>query len=145
MARELATVGSVGFRHVVEDGLTLLKERRLPPARREYVLDELVRLLSDAARGKEIMAEQTLFVGARDRNAYESYSLLDRYLRDESWKSRLEASQGALRRLAEGASASGEERSAAMDLLEELLASLERDASSGLPLMPEDLDFSRQP
>ncbi len=144
MTSELGTVASVGFRHVVEDGLSLLRDQRLSKARREYVLEELMKLLTDAARGQEIMAEQTLFVGAKDRDAYDSYSLLARYLRDETWKDRLDASREALRRLAAGSAAPNSERSAAIGLLKELLASLERDASSGLPLMPEHLDFSRQ-
>ena len=105
MASELATAASVGFRHVVEDGLSLLREQRLPAARQEYVLSKLVRLLSDAARGQEIMAEQALFVGAKEREASESYSLLDRYLQNEDWTTRLAVSRDALRRLKEGAAA----------------------------------------
>jgi hypothetical protein len=143
MAGELGTVASVGFRHVVEDGLSLLKDRRLPAGRREYVLDQLSKLLNDAARGQQIVANQALFVGSRDRDAYESYSLLDRHLRNEEWEGRLKASQEALRRLLEGSAAPREARSAAIDLLKELLTSLERDASGGLASVPEDLDLSR--
>jgi hypothetical protein len=119
--------------------LSLLKNQRLPAARREYVLDQLITLLRAASRGQQIMAEQALFVGADDRSAYESYSLFARYLHDQDWKTRLEASQDALRRLETGAPASTEGKSAAIHLLAELLKSLESDASTGLPLAPEEL------
>lgn len=144
MAGEFGTTASVGFRHVIEDGLALLKEENLPDARRKFVLERLGRLLQEAARGREMIAKEALFVGSSSRSAYESYSLLERYLHSSMWEKRLEASEQAIEELAGGSQVRQEAKRSAIELLEELLASLSREGSAGLPPVPEDLDFSRE-
>jgi hypothetical protein len=71
---------AVGLKHIIEDGLAILDGRKVGEGRREFVMRDLRDLLDQAIRGSHIASQATLFLGEGDRQAFGSFTLLDRYL-----------------------------------------------------------------
>jgi ribosomal protein L29 len=146
MFTEQNATTSVGFRHVVEDGLALLRDENLAQDRRKYVLDDLVALLAEAHRGDEIIRQETLFAGSEIKRAMESFSLLNRYLRtryDEELASKLQESKEALENLRSNTRVSKAARSTAIEVLEALLSGMKREGGTGIPTVPEEISLIR--
>lgn len=144
MASDLAAIAGVGFRHVVEEGLSLLKGRDLPPERRDYVLERLGALLKGAVAGSQIVDREALFIGSRERDAYESFSLLERHLQHrQDWRQMLQSAEDALNALQRAHRPSEDVNSTAVELLEELRQSLRREGVGGIRSLPEEIEFRR--
>jgi hypothetical protein len=142
MATESGLVASIGFRHVIEDGLSVLQNGNLEPTRRAYVLDDLTALLRGAIKGSDLARQVSLFVRSDDRNAFEIFSLLDRYLGhgyDPDWREKLPSAEKAFTQLKENVEVAPEARSEAIALLTELLSSVKRRNSVGIPEQPEEI------
>ena len=93
MSAQLTSFANVGLRHVLEDALAVLAGKSLPQTRREYVLEDVLKLCRDAQRGSQIASQRTLFVSSRDEPALERFSLFERYLNyssREEWVNRLD-------------------------------------------------------
>lgn len=133
----------LGFRHLIEDGLAILRGETIRPDRRAYVLGDLSDLVLQAKRGSDIIRSSSLFVSPADRSAYESFSLLDRYLNEaenERWNDVLERTQEALNELRKQNPRLGDDqRNAAMCLFERILSGLNREPKPGISAQPEDL------
>jgi hypothetical protein len=144
MAGDLASMAGVGFRHVVEEGLSLLKGEQLPAERRDYVLARLSTLLHEAVMGSQIVDREALFIGSQERDAYESFSLLERHLRHHrGWREMLQRTEDALNALKRSGDAPVQVRSTAVELLEELRGSLRREGIGGIRSLPEEIEFRR--
>lgn len=131
----------VGFRHVIEDGLSILSNRNIDPGRREYVLTELASLMRKASKASKLIGDTALFVGSDEKNAYESYSLLGRYLskkHEEDFHTLLATGETAFERLQSNQNIDEDTRSAAVTLLEDLLSSLERETIKETPLRRDE-------
>ena len=144
MARELTTISGVGLRHVVEDGLSLLRGQQLPGERGEYVLERLSRLIHEAVVGSKIVEQEALFVGSKDRDAYESFSLFERHLRHhEGWRELLKGTERALDELKATGRPSEEVRPVAVEMLQEMQESLRRQGAGGIRSLPEEIELRR--
>jgi len=80
MFEEPSLAETVGLKHVIEDGLAILAGHPLNDKRREFVIRDLRDLLHQAIRGSHIASQSTLFLGESDREAFGSFTLIDRYL-----------------------------------------------------------------
>lgn len=80
MFEEPSLAEAVGLKHVIEDGLALLHGQALAAARRDFVMRDLQTLLHQAIRGSQIASQSTLFLGEDDKQAFGSFTLIDRYL-----------------------------------------------------------------
>ena len=135
---------SLGFRHVIEDGLAILSGAEIQPDRRAYVLRDLAQLLVEAKRGSDLVQQSAFFVASADHSAFESYSLLDHYLgrtHDENqWTEMLRAAEVTLEELRKEAPKLNEaDKSTAENLLGELLARLMQEPNSGIASEPENI------
>lgn len=142
MTNESTLVASVGFRHVIEDGLTVLSNRHLNPERRKFVIEDLMSLLRQAAKGSDLANKSLLFVKSEERSAFEAFSLLNRYLEhgyDPGWRDKLPAAEEAFTQLKNNADVSPDVRAAATTLLSELLTRIKRQGGMGIPGQPEDI------
>lgn len=142
MASESSLVGNIGFRHVIEDGLSVLRNGDLDPKRRKYVLEDLTRLMQEARKGSDLAKHVSLFVRSDEISAFETFSLLDRYLKhghDVHWREKLPGAEKTFTQLALNAEVSPEARTAAIALLTELLAGVKRRNSIGIPEQPEEI------
>jgi hypothetical protein len=134
----------LGFRHLIEDGLAILNERPISADRRDYVVRDLSQLVLQAKRGSELVRSNALSVATDDRNAFDSYSILDRYWdrsHEEQWNQVLAKAGEAFDQLQKGATAnlSSDQRNAAANLLEKVLSGLIREPKPGVPSLPEEL------
>jgi hypothetical protein len=144
MAGDLTAIADGGFRHVVEEGLSLLKGQQLPSERRDYVLERLTTLLREAAVGSQVVARGALFIGSKERDAYESFSLLERHLGHRpGWRELLKRTEEALEALKSAPTAPTQIDPAASQLLEELRGSLRRAGVGGIRSLPEEIEFRR--
>lgn len=137
---------SVGFRHVVEDGLAILHNEDLAQDRREYVLGDLTALLEEAHKGVELIQKEALFAGSEFKRAMESFSLLNRYLRaryNDDLALKLEASKQALEGLRANTAIPEAVRSTAIEVLTELLSGMRREGGTGIPAVPEEISLVR--
>lgn len=143
MTTELGVANTLGFRHLLEDGLAILRGADLSVDRRAFVLQDLKQLVSDATRGSDLAQTGALFVAPHERSAYATFSLLDRYLSDkyaDHLKEMLQAAEMSFdefRRQAPHVTESA--RKAAETLLLEMLSHLQRDPRPGIPQEPEDI------
>ncbi len=132
----------VGFRHLVEDGIAVLRNEPVLPDRRKYVLDDLSELIGQANRGSDLFRNHALFVASGERGAVESFSLVDRFLggaESDYWKSILSQAQDALHQLRNGDIPTAESRDAAVSLLKKILSGLIREPKPGASNMPEEI------
>lgn len=142
MANEFDLVASVGFRHVIEDGISILSNDGLDSERRKYVLDDLTNLLHKAMKGSDLVSRSSLFVRSDERSAFEAFSLLNRYLGygyDPDWREKLPAAERAFDQLKKNADVSPEERTTAIALLRELLVRIKRQSGMEIPEQPEEI------
>ena len=133
---------SIGFRHVIEDGIRILAKRDgIDVARKKFVVDDLVGLLSQATRGSEVANQNSLLISTGDKTAVETYSFLDRFLSrdDKQLQEKLRKAQAAFKVIADNAEPSAENQTTALELLNELLASIERRGASEIPEQPENV------
>lgn len=147
MRTELALATNVGLRHVIEDGVSILDNTRVPPERRRFVLDDLIELLQEAVRGSELLGSSSLLVAGADRSAVDAISLLDRYLRNDSdavLRDELKASAVAFTALRDGKSVSPSHRKQVVRFMRELLSTLERSESSDLAPDQADDQLTRR-
>ena len=137
-------INGLGFRHLIEDGVAILQNRPIDADRRKYVLDDLSDLVLTAKRGSDLVRNNALFVASADRNAVESFSLLDRFLDEaetDQWKVILEQTEQALKQLQRGAVPTQESREAAIVLLKQILSGLIREPKPGVSSQPEEIRF----
>ena len=133
---------NVAFRHVIEDGLSILSLKNLEQARSEYVLTVLRELINEAAKGSELVRRHSLVVSSDDRNAYESFSFIERHLGHQYNEQLIQAAKTALDQLAKKATPSKESHAAADTLLQQLLSSISREGNSGIPSEPEKIKLT---
>lgn len=145
MATEAHWTSGVGFRHLIEDGLAILSDAPLNPRRRAYVLEDLSALLAEAKQGSDLVQSNALFATSEEQKAYESFSLLDRYLNqftEVQWKEILPSAEAAFAELQkENPMISEGDRIAATSLLNEILAGLTRGPKSGIPEQPQEIQM----
>ena len=142
MNTEISLNTGLGLRHVIEDGLAILKGNTFAPARRAYVLDDLLDLFSKVVRGHELVQTPALFTGSADRGAFEAFSLLDRFLPTADnlpVKEALRLSADAFAQIKCGQAIPAEQRDTLSEFLRQILASLERQDSAGLKNEPEQI------
>lgn len=146
MATVMSSTSSVAFRHVIEDGLSILSAKQLEPTRRKYVLEDLASLMREASRGFELANRNHLLVSSDERNAYESFSFLDRYLSnrydDHLIRNVLQKAQATFDQLCNNNQVSQETQDLTVKLLEELLSSVKREGSRGIPSEPEEIKLA---
>ena|SRR5713226_3536800 len=149
MTTEIGLANSVGFRHVIEDGLSIIRGGQIDAGRRAFVLQDLKQLVTDAKRGSNLVQTGVLFVSPSERSAYASYSLLDRYLSDkyaDRWKEMLDAAEVSFEEFRrQDAHVTESARNAAETLLREMLSNLHRDPRPSMPLEPEALFSTEEP
>lgn len=143
MRTQLDWTSSLGFRQLIEDGLAVLRDEPISAERRAYVLGHLEKLISQASQGSELIRSRALSVTPAERSAYESFSVIDRFLADAEeahWSSVLKQTEAALNRLQrEDAPVTPDQRNAAMALLEKILSVLAKQPRPGVPTRPEEL------
>ena len=107
------------------------------------MLERLATLLAQAIAGSKIVEEDAFFVGSTDKNAFQSYSLLERHIRHHNgWRGKLQGAELAFADL-HGYPAYGCAKSVATSLLRELLESLKREGVGGIPSVPEEIQLRR--
>jgi len=134
----------LGFRHLIEDGLTILNGRPIGADRRAYVVQDLSEFMLQAKRGAALVRGDKLSVATDDKNAFESFSILDRYWdrsHEDQWNDLLAKAGEAFNELRKGRNAplNEEQRTAAENLLQRVLAALNREPKPGVPYGPEEL------
>lgn len=131
----------LGLRHLIQDAIGILRGESLTEARRNFVLADLQDLFQKVVRGHELVRSPSFFVGTAERGAFEAFSLLDRFLpaveAGGSVQDALKVSAERLAELMDGHQVSPEQRQDSATFLGKILASLERQDSSGLRDEPE--------
>lgn len=133
----------LGLRHVIEDGLNILGDGNdIDHERRNYVLNDLATLLHEASRGFELVEHSSLFVSSDDKNALETYSLLDRYFGyaySDEWKNKLHVTEKIMQQLLKNNNIANDEHIIATGFLTELLDNLKRRGSKEIPNQPQEI------
>ena len=130
---------TVAFRHLVEDGLSILAAKPIEPARRQYVLEGLRDLIEQASKGSELVRQRSLVVSSDDRSAYESFSFIERHLSHHYDDKLIQGARDAFKRLSQNADLTPDTRDAASVVLEKLLSSISREGNTGIPHEPEEI------
>ncbi len=138
----------LGFRHLIEDGLTILSDRPINADRRAYVVQDLSELVLQAKRGADLVQNNALTATTADRNAFDSFSTLDRFLdrtHEDQWNNLLAKAGEAFAELRKGtrANLNEDQRAAAAKLLKIVLSGLTRESKPGVPYGPEELRIGR--
>ena len=121
MHEDLSELASVGFRHVVEDGLAILSGQAIPAARQQFVLEDLARIAEQA--GEVSATPPASMFRSSDREAHLLFSLLIHRSTppNVSWDEWLGRAARAFRGLMDGLAVTQEERDAARSFLQEVL------------------------
>jgi hypothetical protein len=118
---------AVGLKHVIEDGLAILKGRHMDERRRDFVMRDLRTLLNQAIRGSHIASQSTLFLGEDDRQAFGSFALIDRYLgagRAPGWLHHAPDALRVIEQLQQAEMPEEKEKQAALEILSTLLTQI---------------------
>lgn len=142
---ETSLAMGIGFRHLVEDGLAVLRNEDLPEDRREYVVDDLAEFLQEAMRGLDLERKDSFFVGSADRTAFDTFRFLDQNLRHSSqgdWKEQLPVAKKVFQCLNDGEQVTEDEKRAVASLLCTLLEKVRRHHNLGIPIEPEEIKIA---
>lgn len=143
--RPTEALGSVALRHVIEDAIALIRDKKeLEPSRRASVLTDLEGLLDDACKGSELSHAAGLFVAPSEKSAFEAFSLFIRHLGEagNQWDETLTRSREAVKALHSGRAPEGADIKVATSLLESLLTSLRKHTRGELRREPRDFKLS---
>ena len=123
MDDDLSALGSVGFRHVLEDGLAILQGRQLSEERTLFVLRDLARIASDTRDASAFFRPQGQLFSASSQEAHQLLSLLAKRSAPQgiAWRDWLETSASVFQRLVDAHPVTNEQKKAATQFLEELL------------------------
>lgn len=139
MNAELEPTFEIGLRHVLEDGLVLMREQQLADDRRQIVLKGLTKIFSGATRGSDITEANRLFARASDRPAVEAFALIFRYLHrvyGQELNARITETRNVLTQLRDGYQTDDQSLAQARDVIEKLLSALRRE--SALKPLPQE-------
>jgi hypothetical protein len=139
MNTEITMQTGLGLRHVIEDGIAILKGEQFAQQRRDYVLNDLQSLFGEVVRGSALVHSPSLFIGREDKRAFEAFSLLDRFLPsdDHAVQETLKLSADTLGEIKSGKQVSSEQSAKLMNFLMTIVSSLRRQDSAGVPNQPE--------
>ncbi len=133
---------SLGFRQLIEDGLAIIRNEPMGSQRRALVLNDLSDLIFKAKQGSDLVRNSVLSVTPAQRSAYESFTLLDRFLNQaesEHWNMILDQSEKALFELRKTTpQLTEQQRDSATALLTKILSGLNRQPWPGIPMEPEE-------
>ena len=133
MFEEPSLAETVGLKHVIEDGLAILAGHPLNDKRREFVIRDLRDLLHQAIRGSHIASQSTLFLGESDREAFGSFTLIDRYLGGviaPGWVQQAPNALKVVEQLQQATVPDEAEKQAAREIFEALLSQISTDPVS---------------
>jgi hypothetical protein len=143
--RPTEPLGSVALRHVVEDAIALIRDKKeLVPSRRASVLTDLESLFDDAWKGSELSHAGGLFVAPADKSAFEAFSLFNRHLGEavDHWDQSLFRSRQAVKALQSGQAPESADVAVATSLLESLLTSLRKHTRGELRREPREFKLN---
>ena len=136
-------LGGIGFRHMLEDGLAIVRGlAELPDERRRYVVRVLADLFDEAHEGSDVFERDEYFFDPSESTAVRSFALIERHLsRDERPELSLNLAtvSQVLRAIHAGEAALPDHCRVAEDVLHEILAKVSLSGGVGLPEEPEDL------
>lgn len=135
MGVQLASSKDLGLKHVLENGLALIRDEPFDDGRRTQVLESLIKIFSEADRGSQVIQERNLLFAASDRPAFERFTMFFRYLKDSfgaDLPARLSEAPIVLTALRDGCLDDEIQRARVGELIESILAAMERE----IALMP---------
>jgi len=138
MTPQLAPSRDLGLELVLENGLAVIRQDPIDESRRRQILDRLIEIFSEADRGSQALKARNLLFAAEERPAFERFTLFFRYLKDsygDDLPRRLSEAVGALTELRDGNLRDNAKRASAGELIEGLLAALQREIALS-PLAP---------
>lgn len=120
----------IGLRHVLENGLALVKGGELSDQRRKQVLTSLVRIFSEADRGSQALGPRNLTVALDEQKAFDRFSAFYHYLFHtfgDELPSRLSEAKVAITEIAETGTTDDLKKKRLEQVLKALLDSLRRE------------------
>ena len=139
-SRFLDTISTLGFRHVLADAISILRdEGEIDLERRKFVLNDLAKLFRQAAEGSAVTEEPDKFLSTANASAFKSYKYVCRYLpraNGDQISSRLFKVAKYLKKMADEKSVSTREKEALKFLFDELLRGMCAPGRVGLPDRP---------
>ena len=131
---ERGRVPSIGLLHILEDAVALVQGNELEPGRATYVLGQVRKLVNEAIEGSKISKQDGVFVLPGKWQAMESYTLLSRYLGEESAHlddDALEQLSAAISHMSQQTAMSEELRTNAAKILREICEQMGQDFDAG--------------
>ena len=142
-ANDLGSLGGIGFRHMLEDGLAILREQAaVSVERRRYVLRDLADLFDEAHKGSDVFQREEYYFDPVDSSAVRSFAFIERHLSHHvrpTLSGDLAIVCRVLREINVGEAVQPNEREIAKGVLREILAKVNLSGGVGLPEEPEDL------
>lgn len=132
MQIELAPSEDLGLRHVLEDGLAVLRSNTAAADRRDALLDRLIEIFSEADKGSRAAEARHFLFAIEQPVAFERFALFVRYLNDmlgPDLPTRLTEATGALKHLREHNVRQDQELDRAAGLIESLISAIRADAA----------------
>lgn len=144
MSFQLASSKDLGLQHVLENGLALIRDEPIDEERRTQVLESLIKIFSEANRGSQVIQAQNLLFAASDRPAFERFTLFFRYLKDpfgNDLPARLLEAAIVLTKLRDGCLDDEDQRARVGELIESLLAAMEREIALLSLVSPREFHY----
>jgi|HubBroStandDraft_4_1064222.scaffolds.fasta_scaffold728481_1 hypothetical protein len=126
---------SIGLLHILEDAAGLIQGKTLEPGRSDYVLGQVRKLVDQAIEGSKISKQEGVFVLPGKWQAMESYTLLSRYLGEESThldENVLEQLSSAVTHMSQQTPMPEELRIDAFGILREICEQMGQDVDTGI-------------
>ena len=140
---DLGSLGGIGFRHMLQDGLAIVRDQAsFPTERRRYVLSDLADLFEDAQKGSDVFQREEYYFDPLESIAVRSFAFIERHLsfhERPTLSGDLATVCRVLRAINAGESAQPSDRKIAESVLQEVLAKVNLSGGVGLPEEPEDL------
>ncbi len=129
MKQHLSPSRDPGLLSVLENGLAVIKDKKIDGARRQQILDVLNEMFSEASRGSKALSTHNL-LDAAEEPALERLSLFVNYLDDPfgaDLPNRLSEAAAVVTELRKGHPQDNTSTERVCDIIEKLLAALKTD------------------
>lgn len=134
---------SIGFRHILEDALSIVRKRDgISAERKQYVLADLANLFDQARHGSEVVERLNFYFDPAESTAVQSFVLIEHHLPESEGSTltgNLATVSKTLNAIITEQDVEAEDRDTAEKILVKMLTNVRLSGGVGLPQEPESL------
>lgn len=145
VSAQIDVTRTIGFRHILEECVSILQGDEIHESRREFVLETLASLFEEAVQGSNLLEEGALCLSSRENDAFATLSRLDQFLEITSnpdGTSRLTKAAEVLRDVQNGKQVPEARADSIIETLSGMIQRVRSRSYSSIPETPKGFSYA---